>query len=679
MDRPVSQRSRRLRGRETDEQNAGSGPAPASFPWRGFFVGLAGVVVACVVTPYSSLYLNSSQLGVDYLPITAFSFFLMLVGLNAVLRILHAELSRADLFLAYVMMLVTAAVPTSGYMSRLLPALMAQFYHASEQNNWAHFFWRYVPDWAGPRDWEVIRTFYEGAEDGAVPWGHWIVPLGAWLVPFASIGMMILALGILFRRQWVERERLIFPLAQVPLTLIDDEEPRLRASVVRNWVFWVAFAVPFFINFLNGIHRYYPAAPHIAAMDPYLQRSIGSFLDDPNWRLLYKDLYFELHFALVGVAMLTRQEVSLSFWSFQAILGVLLLVFQVVGIGQGLHVYTPNETFGYIMFTRYTRFGAAIVIVCVCLWGVRTTLLRAFRLAFRPRRAVDDEDRMLRWPFWLLAAGSAMYVVWTLRFGMSLASTMATLVIGLIVFIVMARVIAEGGLIWCSISIDSIVVWPTLVGTTALNSHTVTAMAYTSFIPFAARANMLPSVMDGLKISHSTGLRPRHVLIALAVALPLAFVVSAVVVLKMSYGHGGNYMPRDIYEWGPEWLFDRAKLYFTQRVGPSWPALGTTVVGVAIMALLYRMHRRHVWWPFYPLGFVTANSAVMVHQWFSIFVGWLVRTVVVRVAGGAGYRSMLPAALGVIVGDLSGVFLWFIVDALTGTTGRTMTHHTSTW
>ena len=39
----------------------------------------------------------------------------------------------------------------------------------------------------------------------------------------------------------------------------------------------------------------------------------------------------------------------------------------------------------------------------------------------------------------------------------------------------------------------------------------------------------------------------------------------------------------------------------------------------------------------------------------------------------------VPAALGVIVGDLAGVFLWFVVDALTGTTGRTMTHHTSTW
>ena len=91
------------------------------------------------------------------------------------------------------------------------------------------------------------------------------------------------------------------------------------------------------------------------------------------------------------------------------------------------------------------------------------------------------------------------------------------------------------------------------------------------------------------------------------------------------------------------------------------------------------MHRRYVRWPVYPLGFVTANSALMVHQWFSIFVGWLARATVIHIPGGTGYRSMAPAVLGMIVGDLLSVFLWFAIDAVAGTTGRTMMHHPCTW
>jgi len=644
-------------------------------------MGLAGVMAATVITPYSSLYLGGSQLGVDYLPITVFSLFLVLLGLNAGLRALGVGLGRADLFLAYVTMLVPAAVPTSGYMSRLLPTLVGQYYLATEQNIWAHYYWRFVPSWASPKDWEVIRTFYESAPDGAVPWGAWLVPLATWFVPFAAVGMIILSLGMLLRRQWIERERLVFPLAQVPLALVGEEaRPSFNRSIVRNWVFWVALGVPFLINSLNGIHRYYPVVPHVVAMDPYLQRSIGSFLDDQKWRLLYKDLYFEVHFALVGVAMLMRQEVSLSFWSFQALFGALLFVFEVVGIGQGQFVYTPRETFGYITFVRYARFGAVLVVVGLTLWGLRRTLRRAWHLTWHPfDRTEHDEDRVLRWPFWLFGAGVALYLVWALKFGFALASAVGTLVIGIVVFIVVARVISDGGLIWCSISIDSVVVWPTLVGTASLSPQTITALAYTSYIPFSARANVLPSVMDGLKLGHSSGIRPRHVFIAIALALPVAFLVSLAVVLKMTYVHGGNFMPMSVYQEGPDWLFNRATTFFTDRVGPSWPAITTTLAGVAIMGMLYRLHRRHLWWPIYPLGLVTANSAVMVHQWFSIFLGWFVRTIVTRTWGGLGYRSMLPAALGAIVGDLSAVFLWFIIDALTGTTGRSMTHHTSTW
>ena len=647
-------------------------------------VGLAGVVVACVITPYSSLYLNSSQLGDDYLPIGVFSLFLVLLGLNAGLRLFGIGLSRADLFLAYLTMLVSAAIPVSGFATRVLPALAGQYYWATEENRWAEYFWRFIPSWIGPQDHDIARTFYEGSPDGSVPWGAWLVPLATWLVPFAGVGLMLFALGILLRRQWIHYERLVFPLAQVPLTLTGEEEtPSFNGQFWRKHLFWIALMVPFLINSLNGVHHFFLVVPNIPAMDPALKPSLGGFLQDPLWQYMYRDFFFEFHFALIGVAMMMRQEVSLSLWFFQVFFGVVLFFFLVSGIGPGQYMYTPRETFGYVMFARWTKFGASLVVAGLILWSLRHTLLRAGRLMGHPFRrssgSAEEDDRLLRWPLWMFGVGLVAYLLWTHAIGLALFSAVGMLFIALVAFLVVARIVSEGGLIWCSVALDPIFMWPTLVGTASLSPQTITALAYTGFVPLAARGNVLPSIMDALKISHASSVRPRHALVAMALSLFVAVGVSIVVVLVLTYDQGANFMPWKHYSYGPRWLFGKTTEHFTTQVGPSEQAIATMFAGMAIMAVLYKLHRRYLWWPFYPLGYVIAETEVMQHQWLSIFIGWAVRTIVVRVGGAIGYRNMRPAALGVIVGDLVSVFVWFVIYAITGTTGQSMTHDTSTW
>lgn len=679
-----TRRSPRAGGPATNE-TGGLGPDVGAtkvegWPWRGYVAGTVGVIAASMITPYSSLYLNSSQLGVDYLPITAFCLFLILVGANAALRRLGLALTRTDLLVAYLMMLVAAAVPASGFMSRLLPALAAQYYLATEQNAWSEYLWRLIPSWIGPTDREVIRTFYEGSPDGTVPWSAWLAPLATWSIPFVATGLIILSLGALLRRQWIERERLTFPLTQVPLSLVGGgDRPTVHRALLGNWVFWIAFAIPFVVRGVNGLHYYYRAVPHVAAMDPFFRGFLREFFEDPTLAAIYKDIYFEIHFALVGVAMLVRKEVSLSFWSFQVIFCVLAFLFHVSGMGMGEHVYTPQWTFGYRMFSRDTRVGALLVVAALTIWSLRWMVPHVRRIMFHPSEAKTDDDRLLRWPVWGILAGMALYFPWALAIGMDGVTAAAILVMGIAVFVVVARIVCEGGLLWCSVSLDPGLLWPFIVGTTSLNAQTVTAMSYANYVPFATRANVLPSVMDGLKISHTSGFRPRYVFIAALIALPIAFVASAAFVLALTYDKGGNFMSDNEYKFGPDWMFNRTIANFLYPAGPSWPAIWTIVAGAGIMGSLYVLHRRHLWWPLYPLGYVLADSAVMVHQWFSLFIGWALRVLVTRTWGLTGYRNVVPAALGVIIGDLASVFLWFIIDALNGTTGRMMTHHTSTW
>ncbi len=674
-------------GRERRQSEPGEGPGPlpenglaSIFPWRGAVAGFFGVAVGCVLTAYSSLYLDSSLLGDDYLPIGAFSLFLGLLLINALLRRAGRGLTRSDVHTAYIMMLVSAAVPVNGFAARVLPMITGLYYYATPANGWEEYFYRHVPNWLGPRDRDVARTFYEGTITGNVPWESWLKPLAVWFIPFAGLALMILALGIFLRRQWIENERLVFPLAQVAVAVTGSGNmPTFETSLIRNRLFWVAVLVPFAINALNGLHHLYPVIPNIPAMDPDLKTSLGGYLTDPIQQYMYRDFYFEFHFALIGVAMMMRQEVSLSLWFFQVFFVGVIFVFMVTGLGPGQYMYTPKEQFGYVMFARWTKIGGAVVVVAVILWSLRHEFVRAWRAAFGHRPVPEEGAGPLGFAFWMFVAGLAAYAGWTRALGLPTGAALAMLAITLGAYIVVARIVSEGGLIWCSVAMDPVLIYPALVGTSGLSAQTITAMAYTGFVPLAARANVLPSVMDSFKIAQGSRIRPSHVIILSLASLALAFVVSLAVVLAMTYAQGGNYMPQKHYSYGPRWIFGKAASFFTDVTGPSWQAIATMITGIAIMGGMYKLHRRYLWWPFYPLGFVIAETEVMQHQWMSIAIGWAIRSLVIRFGGAAGYRSNRPAAIGVIIGELSSIMFWFAVFALTGTTGKSLTHATSTW
>ena len=66
----------------------------------------------------------------------------------------------------------------------------------------------------------AARHFYEGTPQGEVvrvPWGYWWPVIRNWGVFICLYYLATFFLFGLLRKQWVEAERLAFPLARVPL------------------------------------------------------------------------------------------------------------------------------------------------------------------------------------------------------------------------------------------------------------------------------------------------------------------------------------------------------------------------------------------------------------------------------------------------------------------------------
>ena len=52
--------------------------------------------------------------------------------------------------------------------------------------------------------------------------------------------------------------------------------------------------------------------------------------------------------------------------------------------------------------------------------------------------------------------------------------------------------------------------------------------------------------------------------------------------------------------------------------------------------------------------------------WFSLLLGWVGKTLVLRFGGMKGYRAALPFFMGLILGDILNAIIWTAIGALTG-------------
>lgn len=58
--------------------------------------------------------------------------------------------------------------------------------------------------------------------------------------------------------------------------------------------------------------------------------------------------------------------------------------------------------------------------------------------------------------------------------------------------------------------------------------------------------------------------------------------------------------------------------------------------------------------------------------WFSIFLAWLVKTIVLKYGGSAAYRRTRPFFLGLILGQVVVAGMWLVIDYFTGMTGNVL-------
>lgn len=643
---------------ETTRSQTGSAKGVArGLTWRSAFVGLVGVAALCAVTPYNDYHLHQTLLYGNHFPIGClfmFTFFVLVVN-TAIRRFSPGRaFGQQELLVVWAMLVSGGGLASSGLMRYLAPMVVGPFYYSTDANAWTSWS-RYMPGWMVPsRDPNsaVVKGFFEGVPTGhRVPWEAWIHVFVAWGLLFACVVGLVMCLSMLLRKQWVERERLSFPLVHIPIEMTREPTKGLLNGFFSSRAMWLGCAVAIVIHTINGLHAYFLWIPTITLNWP-----IGQWFPSPPMNAL--GIYaLPIYFSVIGIAFLLPTEVSFSLWAFF----IAFRLLRVARVAVGLPALAPvavNHEVGWST-------GAFIAWTAWMLWGARAHLAAIFK----PKPGQGDisagEPIDLRTAAFGAVICFAGVVLWSVAAGMSPIFAVMMWACFALIMIVITRAVAESGLLFVQSSFFPTDLLSAIPGAKLFNAAGLgSAMVIQTAIIHDPREALMPSVMNSLKLKGEGA--GRDMVIAILLAVAVGYAVSFVSFVGTAYRYGAVTMDPYGCRDAPRWFFGQVNQYILNPTGFDWAALVNLATGIALTTMMLFMRSKAVPWVPHPIGFMLPVTYAITMTWFSIFIAWTLKSLVLRFGGLRLMRIVLPFFLGLVVGEGIIAAVWVIVGMITG-------------
>jgi len=600
-------------------------------------------------------------------PVPALLFLLLLQGLNLILHWVGRRqrvpgflrpFSRGELLLIYAAVSISLSMDRGGY---ILHYTMFPAYYGDQVNRFKELFTHY-PAFYAPQDEAVIAQWFEGAPTGRVPWAVWWRPLAWWSGFNLTLMFAVMCLVAVMRRQWVENERLTFPLLFLPLEITGAEgREGLTRGFFRNPIMWVGFSLGAAFNLMNIAHAFVPALPHVDWVHPIDQGMTEGF-----WRYA-RPLSISFGLEVWGLSFLASGEALFSGWFFY----LFIKVVKVVGLSAGYR----QPGFPYYMELSA---GACIAFAGYMIWVARGHLAGIWRSVLGQPSPLDGEEAFPPRILVLgLLASTALMIGMMLHAGQNLTLLLIYFATLYMYVLIAARIRAE---------IGPPVAWnhpygfdqqtPVhLLGTRAIRNlagPTGTSLFYGLF--YIGRTIFAHSAaqyqIDGMRLADFGRVRRRSIVTLMLIACVVGMALVWWYHLDVGYRYGqgliGEKTGRAGQSWALSWsrgqyqLLDRALNY---PRGPETPVVGAYGIGFLFALLLTLLRARFTSIPFHPIGFILGTLyGDSTPYWFAFLFAWTAQRITLRYGGLPLYRKVVPAFLGLAFAHIFiGGILWRII------------------
>ena len=628
-------------------------------------MGLVLCLAIWLAVPYNNFALNNSFVSDGYLPeIVLLCIACLVLVINPLLRRWWpaGAFSHRDLALITGMMMFAAVIPSNGLM-RFMPhclALDTQAINASAELSTAigdsELPAALFPDSIGlglptlVSD-GLVDELYPGE---SIPWSSWLVPLLAWGVLITGFWLMMIGLGAIVYPQWSQSERLAFPLLRVYHAMIDEPNAeRLIPPVFRSRLFWTGCLIVLALHSLNGLSIFtggacpgFPVSWDISnCFTEGLWRSAPGFLKRSR-----------IYFLFVGLAYFMPKRYSFSIWFTVLVAGLFMMA---------AAEYLP--LFHYELLYDQGC-GALIAIAGGVMWLGRRHYCGVLAAALRPRR--PDENRGQAFAGRLFLGGCVVMLGWFIWAGAGIGWSLFFVIMGVLIMFLVARIVAETGItyVWIIPLAASRITallpqrWLTVSSAFLQEAHYIFANRAS-----AVSAAVMMMLSLGLDRHAKPGTERRLAGTGITILL-LGLLVCGAVHLHMGYnlatscdgviapitGRGARLMS----------LTPVKDLVAGRTPDGGWESTTFIVWGICLAGGLLFLCSRFPGWPLHPIGLIFVYSSIGLRLCISLFIGWLLKKLILHYGGAQAYKVATPLFLGIIFGEVFASVLWTLVRVL---------------
>ena len=646
----------------TDTPPPGGGPGdagqkrpPNAYPpvslvrGRAFLIGLPLIVLDA----FWVIHAEKVGYGPYFTTISLFAnvFFILtaLLVLNAGLRRFAPRLclSQAELLLIYSMVAVGAALAGHDMIPVLVQLLGHPYRFDNAGNGWLGRFGELLPAALMVPDVDALKGYYQGHDSLYRPgnWQAWARPVALWSAFTILLFWTMMCLNVLMRKGWQDRERLPFPIVEIPLQMTDPS-----GHMWRNRLFWLGFAICAGIELLNGFAWLYPSIPALNVKHVDLV-TLGWFRTRP-WSAVGWLPYAFYPFA-IGLGYLLPLDLLFSCWFFY-------LFWKAQAVFSAAMAWDVVPEFPFI---REQSFGGYMAILVFMVWNGRNYFREMWKRIMGDPSDLNDRGEALTYRQAALGVlgGFVLLVGFMVWAGMSPLLAVVAFGIYFALSLAITRIRAELG----PPVHDQHFSGPDHLltrsfGTPNFSERDLTTLNFFYWFNRAYRSHPQPFGVEGLKAAQDTHSSQRVVFWGIMLACVVGTLSAFWAFLHLAYSLGtqakfgqGSGFANEAYNRLNGWLITPTP--------PNGYANGAMGVGFFFCSLLMVARIKFGWWPFHPIGYAISGSWSMNLVWMPLFFAWIIKGTLMRYGGVRLYRQAMPFFLGLILGQILVGCAWHLV------------------
>jgi len=566
-----------------------------------------------------------------------------------------AALTQAEMITIYAMLSIASGLAGHDTLALTIPAIPHAFWFATPENDWASLFHSHIPRHLVVADKEIIRGFYEGDANFYTSkiLNAWVGPTLWWTVFILALGVVMICMNVVVRKQWTEHEKLAYPIIQLPLAITDRGG---ASGFFQNRVLWYGFIIAAVLDIWHGLAYFYPSLPDFSVR--HNARNWGRFFTEKPWNAV-GGITVPLYPFVIGLGFLLPLDLSFSIWFFYVV--------------EKLQRVFASAVSMPVPYFDEQSIGAWMAIFIATLIVTRRHLRNVANIVLGRSSAIDDSTEPIRYrtAILLIILASAFIIWFCLKAGMTLLIILPYFAFFFALSLAITRVRAEIGP-----PAHEMAGWVNgqrflinLLGTRAVGPKNLTV--FTLFWFFSGRGyreHIMPHQLESFKMAERTQMNTKRLVTAMIIAVIFGSIASFWATISELYrlggavtGAGGGIGPSIGHV---TYIFQWLDTTLTYPKEMDIPAVGFMAGSMAFTFILMLMRMRFIWWPLHPAGYAISMTGGVGYFWSCLVISSTIKWIILRFGGVALYHKAVLFFFGVLLGEYCVGAFWSVLSVV---------------